>query len=57
MTLSGTSERHPLCTCPPDTWDYVPDRQACRDRAPIDPHPVLDLEALRSLTAHTSMGR
>lgn len=41
---------HPLCTCPPLTWDAVtgraasPDLDACRARAfgGIDPHLVID---------------
>lgn len=42
--------RHPLCTCPPDTFVSSPDRQPCRDRAaPVNPHPVLTAEDMRAL--------
>lgn len=41
---------HPMCTCPPTTFDGGPDRQPCRDRAaPIDPHPALTVEDLRAI--------
>lgn len=41
---------HPMCTCPPTTFDGGPDRQPCRDRAaPIDPHPVLTAEDMRAV--------
>lgn len=43
---------HPLCTCPPITFDRLSiDRQPCRDRAPmgIDPHPVLTADDLRAI--------
>jgi hypothetical protein len=51
--MSHTAERlapHPLCTCPEPTWRAAPDRDACRQRAPlgIDPHPVIDLADLLS---------
>lgn len=41
-------QRHPLCTCPELTWDMAtgraapPDLDACRAKALVDPHPVLD---------------
>lgn len=37
------------CTCPPDRFDGpAPDRQACRDRAGFDTHPMLTAADLRA---------
>lgn len=39
------------CTCPEQTFDTAPDRQACRDRAGFDTHPMLDAADLAAITA------